>query len=331
MRITKLIYIITISIVLLLFTGSFILAKANINTKTLLIFVCNREYKGELFLKEDLLYCDLDVLDNLMGIKYQIDGQSLFLSNGLEYDYKLIIKGKKIYVPVTKFSQSIGFIVSYDETSNILDISYSGVYSNTELVTTERKTIKADFEKTENLLIKPGKSIGDFSLGLNLKEFASWGEPDLEDYNGKYFYLYYRKYNIALMGNPSTRNVSAMFTENKSYTDKYKIGLGTGYKKVFEHYPDGKFGEISVDTYFLFKYGIAFGFDNKGYVNNIMIFEPTEDRSTSPYINSSSSYSSSNSDPSATQCSGITEDDHRCKRKTTNSNGYCWQHQDQAR
>jgi hypothetical protein len=109
MRITKLIYIITISIVLLLFTGSFILAKANINTKTLLIFVCNREYKGELFLKEDLLYCDLDVLDNLMGIKYQIDGQSLFLSNGIEYDYKLIIKGKKIYVPVTKFSQSIGF------------------------------------------------------------------------------------------------------------------------------------------------------------------------------------------------------------------------------
>mgnify|MGYP000891232588 FL=1 len=331
MRITKLIFIITISVLLPLFASSFILAKANINPKTLLIFVCNKEYKGEQFLKDDLLYCDLDVLDNLMGIKYQIDGQSLFLSNGVEYDYKLIIKGKKIYVPVTNFSQSAGFIVSYDESSNILDISYTGVFSFTELVTTKRKTVKADLEKDSNFLIKPGKSIGDFSLGLHLKEFESWGKPDLEDYNGKYFYIYYRKYNIALMGNPSTGKVSAMFTESKSYADKYKIGLGTGCKKVFEHYPDGEFGEMSVDTYFLFKDGIAFEFDDKGYVNNIMIFEPVEDRSSSPYINSGSSYRSSNSDPSATQCLGITEDGHRCKRKTTNSSGYCWQHQDQAR
>ncbi len=30
------------------------------------------------------------------------------------------------------------------------------------------------------------------------------------------------------------------------------------------------------------------------------------------------------------QCKGVTKKGSRCKRKTNNSNGYCWQHQDQA-
>ena len=33
----------------------------------------------------------------------------------------------------------------------------------------------------------------------------------------------------------------------------------------------------------------------------------------------------------AVQCKGITKSGSRCKRKTTNANGYCWQHQDQAK
>ncbi|MGV8018311.1 MAG: DUF5763 domain-containing protein [Ignavibacteria bacterium] len=31
------------------------------------------------------------------------------------------------------------------------------------------------------------------------------------------------------------------------------------------------------------------------------------------------------------RCNGITKKGAQCKRKTTNSNGYCWQHQNQAK
>lgn len=33
----------------------------------------------------------------------------------------------------------------------------------------------------------------------------------------------------------------------------------------------------------------------------------------------------------AVQCKGTTKKGKRCKRKTNNANGYCWQHQDQAK
>ena len=44
----------------------------------------------------------------------------------------------------------------------------------------------------------------------------------------------------------------------------------------------------------------------------------------------SKSYSSKKSTSAAVQCKGITKKGARCKRKTTNENGYCWQHQVQA-
>jgi len=43
----------------------------------------------------------------------------------------------------------------------------------------------------------------------------------------------------------------------------------------------------------------------------------------------SSSYSSEKTTTKSVQCKGITQNGTRCKRMTTNENGYCWQHQDQ--
>lgn len=122
--------------VLLIFLSIFftpILAKNEIKKiDTLLIFVCNREYKGEKFLNQNgLLYINLEKLKPFLKINYQItDKGTLLFNNQAEYVYALI-KDKKVYVPVTHFGQFIGCRVNYDEVTNILDISYSGVYSNT--------------------------------------------------------------------------------------------------------------------------------------------------------------------------------------------------------
>ncbi|MBN1968634.1 MAG: hypothetical protein JXR48_03305 [Candidatus Delongbacteria bacterium] len=36
-------------------------------------------------------------------------------------------------------------------------------------------------------------------------------------------------------------------------------------------------------------------------------------------------------DRNEVQCSGVTVTGERCTRMTTSSNGYCWEHQDQAK
>ena len=48
--------------------------------------------------------------------------------------------------------------------------------------------------------------------------------------------------------------------------------------------------------------------------------------STSSSSSSTSSSSTSSSTSTATQCSASTQAGNRCKRKTTNSSGKCWQH-----
>lgn len=45
------------------------------------------------------------------------------------------------------------------------------------------------------------------------------------------------------------------------------------------------------------------------------------------FDNSSSTNKRNQSQSSATRCKGITQDGDRCKRRTTNESGYCWQHE----
>lgn len=66
-------------------------------------------------------------------------------------------------------------------------------------------------------------------------------------------------------------------------------------------------------------------------------YEAQNEIDKAKYSSSSSSYNNSNNNSSydtsyaeSSQCLGTTKKGNRCKRKTTNSNGYCWQHQSQA-
>lgn len=119
-------------LIILLITSSILMAGNTLkDINTLTIYISNREFKGERFLQGNLLYCNLDELKDFLGITYQLtDKECLILSNGIEYKTNILIKGKKVYIPITHFTQTIGYRVKYDE--NILDITrpYQGKQNN---------------------------------------------------------------------------------------------------------------------------------------------------------------------------------------------------------
>lgn len=147
------------------------------NFETLVIYIKNQEYSKEnVFIKDGEIYTTLEDLKDFLNFDYIKESKKIFI-NGIEYTGDYYQKGSKNYVPLKNFAEYLGYYTSYDEVSNILDISgrplYTAVINETEVNTQEN----GDFDKG---VIIPGYGIsGVIYIGNKINDIISaWGEPD---------------------------------------------------------------------------------------------------------------------------------------------------------
>ena len=100
------------------------------NYETLQIFIKLKPYKGKKILHEDgKIYTDIKDLSKALNFKYNYDkDNNILIINGDLYNYEYLLKNAKVlYVGLTSCCLFLGYKVDYDQSTNILDISTSGV------------------------------------------------------------------------------------------------------------------------------------------------------------------------------------------------------------
>ncbi len=101
---------------------------------TLQIYIKLKPYKGKKFLHENgKIYTQIDDLKKAMGFTFKFDKENKkLIINEQEYTGEHILKNEKIlYIPLVDISHYLGYKVNYDAITNIMDISTSGVLTNT--------------------------------------------------------------------------------------------------------------------------------------------------------------------------------------------------------
>ncbi|MEQ8223861.1 MAG: hypothetical protein ABRQ37_16215 [Candidatus Eremiobacterota bacterium] len=101
---------------------------------TLQIYIKLKLYKGKKFFHENgQIYTKIDDLKKAMEFTFRFDKENnkLFI-NEQEYTGEHILKNEKIvFIPLADISRYLGYKVNYDAVTNIMDISTSGVITNT--------------------------------------------------------------------------------------------------------------------------------------------------------------------------------------------------------
>jgi len=101
---------------------------------TLQIYIKLKLYKGKKFLQENgQIYTKIDDLKKTMEFTFRFDKENnKLIINEQEYTGEHILKNEKIiYIPLVDISRYLGYKVNYDAVTNIMDISTSGVITNT--------------------------------------------------------------------------------------------------------------------------------------------------------------------------------------------------------
>jgi len=101
---------------------------------TLQIYIKSKLYKGKKFLHENgQIYTKIDDLKKAMEFTFKFDKENKkLIINEQEYTGEHILKNEKIvYVPLAGISRYLGYKINYDVITNIMDISTSGVITNT--------------------------------------------------------------------------------------------------------------------------------------------------------------------------------------------------------
>lgn len=172
--------------------------------KTLLIYIGSKEYTGEKFLGEDgNLYVSLDELISDTSLEFScLEKETELIINGVSFP--CLKKNNKNYVVLTALCQHIGYLVSYTEKTNILEISKPRLNSNpgfqtsignsTGLILGEWKFTPGEYTSSVdgivtnnsdevisyasirfNIYDKDGNQIGDALDGIsNLQPHSNW-------------------------------------------------------------------------------------------------------------------------------------------------------------
>lgn len=253
------------------------------NINSLMIFICNKEYEGERFLNDGLLYVSLNEFAQVLGIKGKgttennkivlelIDG----VKKPIKFKYKILFKNNNYYVPLITFCQVLDYKISYDKTTNILDIGTSIVYTgktNTYLNETGSNYLS-------NSLIEPGKNIGIVFLGYTIETIISLlGEADNKeiynphngiikkvekidlttDISGKKVTFDYNNSGFSIDFDGDTRKAVIIRTSKENYKTAKGMKVGSSLDEIMNIYPHGR---LYADTGVYYLDEIAFSYD----------------------------------------------------------------------
>ena len=252
------------------------------NINSLMIFICNKEYEGERFLNDGLLYVSLNEFALVLGIKGKGKNENNKIvvemiegvKKTIKIKYKILFKNNNYYVPLITFCQVLDYKISYDKTTNILDIGTSVVY--TGKTNTYLNEVGSNY--LSNSLIEPGKNIGIIFLGytietvINLLEEANNKEIydphngrikkvekiDLTtDISGKKVTLDYNNSGFSIDFDGDTRKAVTIRTTNENYMTAKGMKVGSSLDEVMNIYPHGRL-HTDPGIYYLDELGFSY-------------------------------------------------------------------------
>lgn len=126
--------------------------------------------------------------------------------------------------------------------------------------------------QTARNLIVPGLSVGDIYIGYYIQDIiTAWGAPSNYEYLDGRIYARYDNSGLEFICNSSTKQVTCVIVKNAFYKDKYGVGYASYFKDVERNY--GK-GVNEGDNFMSYdKYGIAFKYNNNGYVEYVSVYD----------------------------------------------------------